>query len=770
MSSKSDRGHLNDYVLKRMRAFVGLRSRILEQMVGIEDHGAIGELICAFIGGQCVYRTKRAFALVTEWGEVVTWGDAEYGGDSSDVAAQLGSGVQSVFETSSAFFAVKADGSVVAWGGMASSAVAAQLSGGIRNVVGNRNGFAAVKADGSVVTWGKAAFGADSSAVAAELSGGVLTVVANEVAFAAVKSDGAVVTWGDAECGGDSSVVAVELSSGGVTKVVGTDSAFAAVKADGSVVTWGNKECGGDSSAEREELSSGVETVVGNDYAFAAVKKGGGVVAWGRRDSGGDVGDVGSQLQEHVRHVVKNRVAFAALKVDGSVVTWGRADCGALGAAQADNSWQRTIMERLAGNVERVVSTRGAFAALKRDGSVVTWGAGGGGADSLSVDGDLLGGVKSVVGNGYAFAAIKSDGSVVRWGNNCHGGAVWEAVAEQLSGGVQAVIGNSFAFAAVKEDGAVVTWGKSTLGGDSRCVVTQLSGVAKQLVWVRDSYDAFWNLPRGGLWDSACARRVLLAGGKVPEVGSLLARAARRLPGFAEYAESGAAYWLCAVRGERGWEPSHRSTGFAEYARFRECLYHRLDAKGQSPSYRWEPWPHSSPGFRGVRTIIADSTFAWYMVKSCWNDVHDFALYWNDVLVARVICQNNGVFGGDVGTYVRAVFGGHKFSMPAVVPIWRSVREDKRGWFDLHGFFQTVMLPDVRATPALLDFEAAYRKATGFEFYCGDDWHVKDERAFKGVVGCVLGETWDLLLCIGWNATSPLAEFKAQAEFLREHS
>ena len=98
-----------------------------------------------------MYRTKRAFALVTEWGEVVTWGDAEYGGDSSDVAAQLGSGVQSVFETSSAFFAVKADGSVVAWGGMASSAVAAQLSGGIRNVVANRNAFAAVKADGQVV-------------------------------------------------------------------------------------------------------------------------------------------------------------------------------------------------------------------------------------------------------------------------------------------------------------------------------------------------------------------------------------------------------------------------------------------------------------------------------------------------------------------------------------------------------------------------------------------------------------------------------------------
>ena len=98
---------------------------------------------------------------------------------------------------------------------------------------------------------------------------------------------------------------------------------------------------------------------------------------------------------------------------------------------------------------------------------------------------------------------------MVTWGNNCHGGAVWKAVAEQLSGGVQAVIGNSCAFAAVKEDGAVVTWGKSTLGGDSRCVVTQLSGVAKQLVWVRGSYDAFWDLPRGGVVGHEAVQMVL---------------------------------------------------------------------------------------------------------------------------------------------------------------------------------------------------------------------------------------------------------------------
>ena len=36
------------------------------------------------------------FALLTDWGAVVTWGRADWGGDSRGVAAQLSSGVQTV--------------------------------------------------------------------------------------------------------------------------------------------------------------------------------------------------------------------------------------------------------------------------------------------------------------------------------------------------------------------------------------------------------------------------------------------------------------------------------------------------------------------------------------------------------------------------------------------------------------------------------------------------------------------------------------------------
>jgi len=80
-----------------------------------------------------------------------------------------------------------------------------------------------------------------------------------------------------------------------------------------------------------------------------------------------------------------------------------------------------------------------------------------------------------VTGNIYAFAAVKSDGSVVTWGDAVNGGDS-SAVAAQLSGGVQSVTGNNYAFAAVKSDGSVVTWGRAEFGGDSSGVAAQLSG------------------------------------------------------------------------------------------------------------------------------------------------------------------------------------------------------------------------------------------------------------------------------------------------------
>ena len=56
-----------------------------------------------------------AFAAILEDGCVVTWGPADFGGDSSAVQDQL-RGVQQIHATHRAFAAILEDGSVVTWG------------------------------------------------------------------------------------------------------------------------------------------------------------------------------------------------------------------------------------------------------------------------------------------------------------------------------------------------------------------------------------------------------------------------------------------------------------------------------------------------------------------------------------------------------------------------------------------------------------------------------------------------------------------------------
>nr|WP_322685163.1 DUF4347 domain-containing protein [Nostoc sp. DedQUE07]MDZ8131330.1 DUF4347 domain-containing protein [Nostoc sp. DedQUE07] len=118
-----------------------------------------------------------------------------------------------------------------------------------------------------------------------------------------------------------------------------------------------------------------------------------------------------------------------------------------------------------------------AFAALKEDGSVVTWGNSTYGGDSSSVTGQLASGVTNISSTYYAFAALKEDGSVVTWGDSGFGGNS-SAVSSQLTSGVTNIFSTHIAFAALKSDGSVVTWGNSEYGGDSSLVSSQLaSGV-----------------------------------------------------------------------------------------------------------------------------------------------------------------------------------------------------------------------------------------------------------------------------------------------------
>jgi hypothetical protein len=115
-----------------------------------------------------------------------------------------------------------------------------------------------------------------------------------------------------------------------------------------------------------------------------------------------------------------------------------------------------------------------AFAALKTDGSVITWGNSNKGGNSASVSAKLASGVIKIYCTEASFAALKSDGSVVTWGDADYGGDS-SAVASQLTANVTQILSSSGAFAAIKNDGSVITWGDPTKGGDSSAVASQLS-------------------------------------------------------------------------------------------------------------------------------------------------------------------------------------------------------------------------------------------------------------------------------------------------------
>ena len=194
-----------------------------------------------------------------------------------------------------------------------------------------------MKEDGFVVTWGNKYNGGDSSSVAGQLKSGVKEIYSTYSAFAALKEDGSIVTWGNKYNGGDSSSVAGQLKSG-VKEIYSTYSAFAALKEDGSVVTWGAKSYGGDSSSVVGLLKSGVKEIYSNSRAFAAVKEDGSVITWGDKERGGEMARVSlfgtvlssvtGQLKSGVKMIYPTDNAFAALKEDGSVITWGRVDYG----------------------------------------------------------------------------------------------------------------------------------------------------------------------------------------------------------------------------------------------------------------------------------------------------------------------------------------------------------------------------------------------------------------------------------------------------------
>ena len=243
-------------------------------------------------------------------------------------------------------------------------------------------------------------------------------------------------------------------------------------------------------------LTRNVAKIFANDSSYAALTTDGGVVAWGDSTSGGATSyndylswaftDVSESLSSGVKKVFSTGSAFAALKQDGSVITWGENISGGSPTDIQDNQ-DRSV--DLQDGVLKIAGTSSAFAALKSNGAVVCWGDTGGSpyyytnpfTVPVGVSNDLAGGIQSLIGNIGAFAALKSNGSVVHWGD-----LITPRSSSGINNGVARVFSSEVAFAALKSNGSVIAWGDTNPvdfdlyvngGADASAVASRLSNV-----------------------------------------------------------------------------------------------------------------------------------------------------------------------------------------------------------------------------------------------------------------------------------------------------
>ncbi len=425
-----------------------------------------------------------------------------------------------------AFAALNIDGAVISWGNVVSElgnklttidtqkVLASNNAIAVRQIYSNSYSYAALREDGSVFTWGNKLFGGDSSSVAKKLDGtiDVIQIYSTDTAFSALRADGSVVTWGDLDrnTGGDSSSVTDQLNGDiDAIKIYSTSAAFAALRSDGSVVMWGDPNFGGE-AATQDMLhalngSNPVTEIYSSSWGFAALRANGsfvvlgtmdGMLNWQRNDNLGIYTDT---VQVGIKKITATPDGeYAVLKNDGSVLPVYRSVNDQV-FPNTGTYWNKhDIYGRLDGSVPVVdiYSTNGGFAALRSDGSVITWGVkivadNNEKRQEYDLDGTIP--VVNIYTTGKGFVALRSDGSIVAWGSDIYNlkfngltnivkiydtnqcvfaldtEGVMHSSKEEYSSSpldltdinivdIYSTNNNLSAFAALRSDGSVVTW------------------------------------------------------------------------------------------------------------------------------------------------------------------------------------------------------------------------------------------------------------------------------------------------------------------------
>lgn len=235
-------------------------------------------------------------------------------------------------------------------------------------------------------------------------------------------------------------------------------SAFVALREDGSLVAWGDENQIRMSEDIKDQLkSSRVKSVYSTKQGFVVLTEDNKAISFGSVEN----------VVENVSKVVSSEGAFLALKQDGSLVAWG------------DENYGGVIFEpyqsELNSDVEEIYSTGGGFVAKKGSGQIYSWGNKLFPRDERKIlrpenFGNQA--IKSVTANDHCFTAITSDEHICYWGQWCmqdyyisQEGPYDYRCSEDSIGNFSKIFTNGLAFSGLKNDGSIISWGHKDYGG-----------------------------------------------------------------------------------------------------------------------------------------------------------------------------------------------------------------------------------------------------------------------------------------------------------------
>ncbi|WP_336219122.1 hypothetical protein [Citrobacter amalonaticus] len=362
----------------------------------------------------------------------------------------------------SAMVALKNDMSLSPWGDAYTNGAYPQIpqedNHTVITLTGGTDCFSAIRQDGSIFSWGESHYG---GVLPTELTARTdiedVHYYADGIVLA--KNVPHLVLWpGNISLPPD---YIANMDNIIDVRINGNDGCV--LTSDGKVHAWGNSFISS-IPLDIAQLSDIVSIHV-NDAACVALRATGELVGWGYEACGGVIPDSVKSLTD-IEKIICGNESFCVLRASGAVISWGTATDGGF---TPENILARSDISDViytSGVNQPPFSMNSAFVAICNDGSLCAWG-GLQEVVNVPVVTDVIS-LSSCLSN---CCALKKDGSVISWGQE-----IDQTPVDELLHNVCAVYAGSKSFIALREDNTIVVWGDPREGGDMTAIPADIQG------------------------------------------------------------------------------------------------------------------------------------------------------------------------------------------------------------------------------------------------------------------------------------------------------